>query len=148
MVLLDTNILLRQMNPDAPEHASVAAALRSLTEHAETVCICAQNIVELWAVLTRPTSANGMGLSPAETRRRIDAIMRLIPLIPDPPGLLAAWLDLCAAHDVRGRQVYDARLVALMHTASIASLVTLNPLDFARYRALNVIVPGSKRGHA
>ena len=140
-ILLDTNVILRCTNPGAPEHAAVVESIRGIVSRGDTCCVCAQSIAEIWAVLTRPIVANGYGLEPDDTRARIDTILSTLTLLPDSPGLFAAWLDLCSSHQVRGRQVFDARIVALMSTTGIARLVTLNPTDFTRFSMIEVIVP-------
>ncbi len=140
-VLLDTNVILRCTNPSAPEHVAVVESIRGLISRGDTCCVCTQSIAELWAVLTRPIVANGYGLEPDDTRARVDTIFSTFTLLPDSPSLFAAWLDLCSSHQVRGRQVFDARIVAMMSTAGITRIVTLNPTDFTRYSMIEVIVP-------
>jgi predicted nucleic acid-binding protein len=81
-------------------------------------------------------------MEPIAARARIDALRAAMPIVADPADVLDRWLDLCTRHGVRGRQVYDARLVAVMLGAGIRRLVTLNPVDFSRYGEIEVIVPG------
>jgi predicted nucleic acid-binding protein len=54
-------------------------------------------------------------------------------LLPDPPNILALWRDLCKHHEVKGKQVHDARLVALMEAHQVQKLLTFNIADFQRY---------------
>lgn len=144
IALLDTNILLRYANPASPEHTAVASKLEAITRAGDLCAVCSQTLVELWAVVTRPVAANGMGLPASEARLRINALCRSFAFVGDPPSLFTTWLDLCTSHEVQGRQAYDARLVALMVAAGIERLVTLNPIDFARYKdVIDVSVPGA-----
>ena len=64
-VLLDTNILLRLVATQAPEHADVVRAVASLLSRGEEPVICGQVLIELWVVATRPASVNGFGWTPA-----------------------------------------------------------------------------------
>jgi predicted nucleic acid-binding protein len=141
--LVDTNIVLRVGGSDRPASAAVNATLAGLIAGGWRVCVSAQSLVEAWTVLTRPAAANGIGLSPSLAKLEIDRIMGVFTLLPDPPDLFPRWLDLCTTHEVRGRQAYDARLVALMLGAGITRFVTLNPVDFARFPMLDLIVPGT-----
>ena len=52
---------------------------------------------------------------------------------------------LVRTYDVKGRQVHDARLVAMMIANDIANIVTLNERDFRRYKAegITVVTPSS-----
>lgn len=141
--LLDTNILVRHTNREDPRQPAIRATLDSLAAGGDELCICAQSIVEFWALSTRPTSANGLGMEPSAARTQVDDILRVFTLLPDPAPLLPLWLEMCSQREVRGRQAYDARLVALMVASGISRFVTLNPADFARYPMLELIVPGA-----
>ena len=60
-VLLDTNILLRILQPHSG-HAPIAErALGALRARNEELQIVSQNLVEFWAVATRPVRENGLG---------------------------------------------------------------------------------------
>ena len=53
------------------------------------------------------------------------------------------WRKLIVAHSVKGKQVHDARLVALMKTNGIAHILTLNGGDFTRYPGIVAIDPAN-----
>ncbi len=60
-ILLDTNILLRLLQPHHP-HCSIAErAVDALHRRHEGPAITVQNLVEFWAVITRPLDENGLG---------------------------------------------------------------------------------------
>jgi hypothetical protein len=42
---------------------------------------------------------------------------------------------------VSGKQVHDARIVALMQALGVTRLLTLNPSDFSRYPEITIIEP-------
>jgi predicted nucleic acid-binding protein len=101
-----------------------------------------QNAAEFWNVCTRPASARGgLGLSIAETERRLRIIERLFPVLVDHPAAYAHWRTLIVAHGVMGVQAHDARLVAFMIAHGLTHLFTLNAPDFARYPAIVAIRP-------
>lgn len=140
-VLLDTSIVLRAGGIAGPSSGIVPLVLARLVKEGGVPCVCAQVVTEMWAVLTRSAAANGAGLEPAQARAEVDRALAAFPLLPDPPALFTTWLQLCTAHEVRGRQVYDARLAAFMLAGGITRVVTLNPQDFARFSGVEVIVP-------
>jgi predicted nucleic acid-binding protein len=84
-VLLDTNILLRLAQPHHPSAPVAARALRALRANNETLHITQQNIVEFWAVATRPIAANGLGYSTEQATAEVDALKRLFVLLPELP---------------------------------------------------------------
>ena len=52
-VLVDTNVLLRQFEPDHAHHRAAVDTITRLIERAEVVHVMPQNIAEFWAVATR-----------------------------------------------------------------------------------------------
>ena len=143
MILVDTNILLRYANVQDPAFATVKAAIHSLDAAGEVLCVVPQNYYEFWAAATRPTSANGLGLSVPDCRVQVDRIKRVFLLRPDSGRLFDEWDALVEAHACRGRVSYDARLVAAMRTHGVNRLLTFNGSDFARFPGVTVVDPAA-----
>jgi predicted nucleic acid-binding protein len=62
IVVLDTNVLLRLVHADAPDHGLCQSAVRHLTERGSTLAIPVQVAVEFWVVAPgRPTSTVSAG---------------------------------------------------------------------------------------
>lgn len=142
-VMVDTNVALRAVTtPGVIGPEEVGQALAALTMKGYSLSISGQTVVELWAVMTRPKAANGLEMEPLRARQEIDTIMGLFDIVADPPELLTTWLDLCTRYQVRGRQVFDAKIVALMLACGMTQLVTLNPTDFRRFTEIELFVPG------
>ena len=113
-VLMDTNVLLRLLEPKDVEYALVREAVESLTARGDSPCFASQNLIEFWNVCTRPLSKNGLGLTTAQTDERATLIESRFRLLPDDERVHAEWRRLVVAHSVAGVQVHDARLVAAM----------------------------------
>jgi len=137
-VLVDTNVLLRLAQPHHPSAPLAARALRVLRAGNESLHITQQNLVEFWAVATRPSDANGLGLTTEQAAAEVDALKRLFVLLPELP-LQDAWERLVADYRVSGKNVHDARLVAAMVAHGIESILTFNPQDFLRYEEIRVL---------
>jgi predicted nucleic acid-binding protein len=58
-VLIDTNVLLRRLEPRHPHFRDAVAGTERLIESGEAVHVTAQNIAEFWAAATRATTQNG-----------------------------------------------------------------------------------------
>ena len=143
MILLDTNILLRYACSVDPAFATVDTAITTLHARGEVLCVVPQNIYEFWAVATRPTAANGLGLTIPECHVQVARIKRLFHLLADLPMLLAEWKSLVVAHSCSGRSSVDARLVAAMRTHGMSRILTLNGTDFARFPGIAVLDPAT-----
>lgn len=95
-----------------------------------TVFLCAQVLVEFWAVATRPKDVNGLGWSTTVATRAIAALREQFPLLEDRPDALDCWLELVSRCQVSGKRSHDARLAGLMHAHGVRQIVTFNTADF------------------
>jgi len=139
--LADTNILLRSAQPAHPMHADAVAAVETLLNRGEAVCILPQNIVEFWAVATRPAQQNGLGLTSTEADQEVVRLEAFLTLLPETSAVYSRWRQLVVAHGVSGVQVHDARLVAAMLTPGLTHILTFNTQDFRRYTSITVVHP-------
>lgn len=137
--MVDTNMLLRLEDSASPFQDQAIKSLERLQHFGTMLCIMPQNLIEFWAVATRPLSVNGLELTPTEAAERIDVFLSLFQFLPDTAGIYYEWARLVQRYGVSGKQAHDARLVAVMRTHGIAHLLTFNVNDFNRYR--DIIVP-------
>ena len=72
-VLLDTNILTRSAQPAHSMHADAVDAISALRTIGDDLCIVPQNLIEFWAVATRPLSANGLEMTIAQAHSELAA---------------------------------------------------------------------------
>jgi predicted nucleic acid-binding protein len=139
-VLLDTNILLRLLQPHSP-HAPIAErALNALRSRNESLQITAQNIVEFWAVATRPAAENGLGMTVERAMAQVTTLRRLFALLPEAP-LQSEWERLVTTYRVSGKNSHDARPVAAMMVHGTMSILTFNVQDFTRYAGIIILDP-------
>jgi|SRR5271154_2057600 len=142
-VLVDTNILLRSVQPNHPLCSQATHAVSRLIRQKDAVFFCSQNIAEFWNVATRPTDRNGLGLLHEEVLKEVGSIEKLLTLLPDTPAIYAAWKEVVTDHKVQGVKVYDARLVATMNVYAVESILTFNTADFKRYSNITALHPSS-----
>ena len=126
-VLVDTNVLLRRIQPDHQHHAMAIDSVARLLASGERVYFTLQNISEFWNVMTRPIGANGLGFSPAFVLGEVEKIEAVLTLLPDSPATYEEWKRLVSTHAVSGAKVHDARLVALMKHG-IRRILTSTPV--------------------
>jgi len=139
--LVDTNILLRSVEPLHPLHAIAVGAVFRLLDENTPVYFALQNIAEFWNVATRPIQNNGLGFSIPSTLSEVEKIEGLLTLLPDTPAVYAEWKRIVVGKGVSGVKVHDARLVATMKTHRVRSLLTFDADDFARYDGIEVMHP-------
>ncbi len=139
--LLDTNLLTRSAQPQAPEYPIATAAIAKLLRQGDRLCLTPQNLIEFWAVATRPVSARGLDLTAAQAAAELHYFQNIFDLLPDVPAIYDAWLRLVLTHDVQGKQAHDARLVAVMKAHGITHLLTFNIADFRRFSEITLVHP-------
>jgi predicted nucleic acid-binding protein len=140
-ILADTNILLRSLYPEHPHYAAAENALTALRLRNEVLCIAAQNLIEFWAVATRPREDNGLGMTPARAAGEIATLRRFFRLLPSTPDVLEAWQRIVARLGIVGKQTHDAHLVAVMQTYAVTDILTFNTAHFRRFPGITALDP-------
>ena len=141
LILADTNILLRLVERKHPHHAVAANALTNVLARGHKPVIVPQVVYEFWVVATRPIDVNGLGMSLSEAQFEFDDLMPEFKLLRDERSVFDYWYRLVLDHDVKGKQVHDARIVAAMLRHEVSHLLTFNAADFARYSEITVVDP-------
>jgi predicted nucleic acid-binding protein len=140
-ILVDTNILLRSVQPEHPMNATAIRALTILMEREEPLVLSIPNIAEFWNAATRPEANNGLGFSIEEAREKLFKLEDFFEVLYENALSYAAWKDLLIENRVSGVQVHDARLVAGMKAYNIRQIVTFNTTDFTRYAGIEPVHP-------
>jgi predicted nucleic acid-binding protein len=130
--LVDTSILGRLANFADPLHSLASTVILELHRRGEVVNITPQVLVEFRNIATRPVSVNGLGLSSAEAEAKAAVYEATFPLLAETPAIFPAWKSLVNALGVIGKQVHDARLVAVCHAHGVTHLLTFNVAHFSR----------------
>lgn len=148
-VLVDTNILLRRIQRHHPQHRETQDAITLINERGDVLCVTSQNLIECWAVCTRPPENNGLGLVPAQADRVLTRIERTaVRLADDADAVYPAWRELVNRHGVSGKKGHDARLVAAMKVHRVSHVLTYDTEDFRRYDGITTIDPRELAGAA
>lgn len=137
--LVDTSILVRLANTADSFHHVAAQAILELEGRGESLHITPQNLVEFRNVATRPMASNGLGLSAADSESKAAALEAMFPLLAETPAIFPLWKSLVNGLGVLGKQVHDARLVAVCHAHRVTHVLTFNVSHFAR---LALFAPG------
>jgi predicted nucleic acid-binding protein len=139
--LVDTNILLRLVQPDSPEFGTIRQCVEILWEQGAELFYTSQNLAEFWNVYTRPAERNGFGFSVEEADERATLIENTLSFAADSEATHREWRRILLAERISGVQVHDARLVAAMRVHAIGSLLTMNIQDFRRYTGIAAVSP-------
>jgi predicted nucleic acid-binding protein len=113
--------------------ATAHRALQQMTNAGAALCVAPQNLIEFWAVATRPVTANGVGLTAAQAITEDANFKAAFRLLTETPALFAEWERIAGLHSVCGKQTHDARIIAVMKVHGIGRILTFNVGDFSRY---------------
>jgi predicted nucleic acid-binding protein len=131
-ILLDTSILGRLVNSADNAHATATSAVLELHRRGEFLHIAPQNLIEFRSVATRPIAVNGLGLTSEIADLLMTELESRFPILPEIPDIYPAWKSLVTAAQVVGKQVHDARLIAICHVHAISHVLTFNTQHFRR----------------
>jgi predicted nucleic acid-binding protein len=139
--LLDTGILLRLVDDKDPQHSVIRLAVRELIRRSDDLLITTQNVAEFWNVATRPVANNGLGLKGSDVAQLLQReVEPICVVIPEQAALLGEFKRLLTTYGVTGKQVHDARLVAMMITWQVDHILTLNERNFQRFAPERITV--------
>lgn len=130
--LIDTTILGRLANASDLQHSVAARAVLELHRCGEMLHVTPQVMVEFRNVATRPAALNGLGLSTQDTEALAVAHEARFPLLAETPAIYPAWKSLVGGLGVIGKQVHDARLIAVCHVYAVTHVLSFNVAHFAR----------------
>lgn len=130
--LVDTSLLLRLANTNDPLEPVAVQAIGGLHRQGEILRIAPQNLIEFRGSATRPLNVNGLGLSGEDADVKAAGFEATFPLLPETPEIYPTWKALVQAAGVTGKQVHDARLVAICQVYGITHILTFNVRHFTR----------------
>jgi len=131
-VFIDTNVLVAASVTAHPSHGVASAYLARLEADGAPACINGQICREFLVVLTRQP-VEGRAFTTDEALAALGTWLSACVVFEENESVLAELLELVRRHDVKGKQVHDANIVATMHANGLARLATLNAADFARF---------------
>ena len=140
-VLVDTNVLLILAQPRHAHVDLARNAIDTLRSQGETMLVAAQNLIEFWAVATRPIQSNGLGVDTRQAERDIAGLKHLFQVLPENTRILEEWERIVSKYQVLGKNVHDARLVAAMTVNGVDKILTFNVQDFVRFGEIQVLDP-------
>lgn len=142
MILVDTNVLLRIVQPGHPHRQPAMDAIELLrTRDGEQFAVCPQCLYEMYVVCTRPVRANGLGMTPEHAHAEIVSTRGLFQVLPETAQVYPTWEGLIAKYPVTGKRAHDSRIVALMVDRGVANLLTYNDIDFQPFVEISALNP-------
>ena len=140
-MLVDTNILVRVLQPHHPLFGVTTQALQLLPQQGRELHVFPQNLIELWTVATRPLAQNGLGLNPTQAAAELARLKSIFLVLPETAAIYPAWEALVTRYQVSGKPSHDARLVAAMQVYGLRTVLTFDKSGFSRFPGIEIIDP-------
>ena len=131
--LVETSPLMRIANVNDANHLVAKQAVTTLRQRGELLHIAPQSLIEFRNAATRPVAVNGLGMTIAEEERQATIFEASFDLLEETPAIFPAWKKLVTAAGVVGRQVHDARLVAVCHVCGLTHILTHDVQHYTRF---------------
>jgi len=140
--LVDTNVIVYALLPEADEHAAYRALFERAQSGVLALCLAPQVLAEFFAVVTDPRRVT----APREPAQALDAIRKYLTmpglrLLPVPEDVVTRWVDLVERHPVTRGRVFDRQLAATMLGNGVTRIYTHNRPDFEMLAGVEVLTP-------
>ncbi|MGA1530247.1 MAG: type II toxin-antitoxin system VapC family toxin [Kiritimatiellia bacterium] len=129
-VFVDTNVLLAATDTSREKHAEAITFLDEGLKGEIRLFVISQIIREYMVVATRPVEVNGLGLPLLDAVENVRKFKSFIQMLPDDDETAQELLSLISKHDLKGKRIHDANLVASMARHGLRILKTFNRADF------------------
>lgn len=138
-VFVDTNVLLAATDRDRQQHADALKFLEDGKEGKYRLFATAQIFREYLVVSTRPLDGKGLGLSPALAVANVDLFRTILQILPEDEETATQLFQLVHIHQLKGKRIHDANLIAGMFRHGLRKLKTYNPSDFQVFTGVTLI---------
>lgn len=142
LALVDTNVLVYALFPEAPQHAAARALLDRAEKQDAGLCVSLTVVSEFLSIVTDSRRVT----TPRSSEDAAQAVENILALpgmrfIPIPPDVVDRVLALVRAYRVTGASLFDFQIMATMLGNGITRVYTYNRPDFEKVREIEVLTP-------
>ncbi len=133
ILFLDTCVLLTATVESRQHHQHAQRLLLASGRTGIHFATTGQIMREYLVVATRPLEANGLGLTPPQALTNVAEFRRRLVFFDETELVAHNLTELVRTHQLKGKRIHDANVVATMLAHGITRLVTENIGDFAPF---------------
>lgn len=139
ILFVDTNVLLTATDESRQLHSEALKLLAGTVSRDKRLATSGQVVREYLVVATRPIENNGLGLSAADAEVNVNEFLRGLELFDETEAVSMRLRQLATTHNLRGKRLHDANIVATMAVHGIHTLLTQNGSDFAPFNEIAIV---------
>jgi predicted nucleic acid-binding protein len=144
--VVDTNLLVYSTVSGNPWHHEARRWLAALQRQGTILCVTTQILREYLVVLTRGDVFETT-FTVSEALDELEALLPSLEVLGETGETATRLRDLMRRYQVRGKQIHDANIVAVMSSYGISRLATYNSIDFERFKEVMLAsVPTTLKG--
>ncbi len=141
IAFLDTNLLIYAANEDSLHHTAATDLISRVNSGELKVCLSPQILAEFYATVTNPKKVK----YPLTSKEAVEAIngyfeSDIVKLYPSEDTVKSTF-EIAQRYRVKGLDIFDAQIVALMLENKINTIYTANVSDFQRFKEIAAINP-------
>jgi len=130
--VVDTNVLVYSTISGNPWHQQARQWLATLQDEGHRLCVTTQILREYLVVLTRGTVFE-KSFTVDQVLAQVEALLPGLTVLDEPLAAADLLRTLVQRRQVRGKNIHDANIVAVMLTHGVRRLATYNQVDFQRF---------------
>lgn len=135
--VVDTNVLVYSTVSGNRWYEEARNWLAALHESGFDLCVTTQILREYLVILTRPTVFE-TSFTVDQAIKELEAILPSLTVFGESDRSAGQLRELTSQYEVRGKQIHDANIVAVMIGEGVDTLVTYNPGDFKRFSRIRL----------
>jgi predicted nucleic acid-binding protein len=130
--MVDTNVLVYSTISGNPWHQQARQWLATLQDKGLHLCVTTQILREYLVVLTRGIVFEE-SFSVDQVLTQIETLLPNLTVLDEPLAAADLLRTLVRQYQIRGKQIHDANIIAVMLTHGVQRLATYNQADFQRF---------------
>ncbi|MEK6608364.1 MAG: TA system VapC family ribonuclease toxin [Myxococcota bacterium] len=138
--LLDANLLVYAMAPNAPQHAVALRVCNDALAGSVDACVAAQVLFEFFATVTNPKRVT-TPRTPAVAWSEVEKFRSALPVLPVPPDVVERTAALAQSLGTAAQEVFDVQLAATMLANGVERIYTFDHGVFGRVPGIRIVEP-------
>lgn len=138
---VDTNVLVAATDRSRASHSATLNLFDRIPRSGGHLVWSGQVKREYLVVATRPCDKNGLGLTPTSALENINQFSCFLTLLEENTQVSHRLERLIATHQLKGKRIHDANIVATMTRARVFKLITGNATDYNPFDDIQVYQP-------
>ena len=131
-VFVDTNVIIHARNADSPDQTAAANRLSEL-EHSGAVLWISRQVLREFAVVVSKQMMARQAYDSELLVSEIQSLELQYMVADEDADVTLQWKRLLKTHQVKGKTIHYANIVATMTAFGVKKLLTQNIGDFRRY---------------